>query len=796
MTTHHSTRALLHVRDNVLGYDETSAFWTFCIKRGITKMTQLLACDDAALLAVYKTEGEADFILPAAVQQEILMLRRWIGDQDEPTIDSWLSLSEESFETYAQENADYVPAPDSAALVSAAAAEIAKRTSHTVSPPNTAYDPYERNVKPSVNDYPTITDESKLLSWLEEVRPIAAFHQAADVLDPEYVPTTDTEQRAFDLRQKFMFAMLSAKVKYGDGELIVRDHARTSDAQAIFVELLEHTATGLSGVHYADMIEEEIKHMRFQPGLESGRQFLTKFQNRLIDLEDARLAVDSTDSVAARDKRKWLEKAIRHANDDCKLALAGVEAQEGHAEQQMSWKKFYKFIHGSLTKADLLREEEKAETARLGNTQRQANQTGTERASDEAQGDDTDGQHRGDRRGKHSKSSYRQKLDKFIQRCKDTGFYVEPNVWNSWDDARKSAHTNRRKTAWATADAGTTTGANRNTERNANTTETTPAAATSATTPAPAAAPETPPAATPAAPTTAAPAAETGSANVDRSINQLMSRQIAQTRQVRFGGSTTRNINVGTRHVHVHEFEVARASKGQLMDAGCDGGLAGDDCVKLQGTGEFADVNGVGPTPINDVEIALCATKLMSRTGPVIGLLPQYAYRGTGPTIHSRNQMLAFGCTIDDVPRTLGGNQMYRTPDGTEFDMETIGGLCYQPGTKPTEEDLDGRYPGVYLCGDGHWDPSILDCGMANLRIANDTTPAPPPSASPAADGVPTDGVLSREAYVSLRDQLAAPTALPDPITVEGYTVCKTLYLREMMMIEKSGYMMDYATER
>ena len=95
MTTHHSTRALLHVRDNVLGYDETSAFWIFCIKRGITKMPQLLACDDAALLAVYKTEGEPDFLLPPAVQQEILMLRRWIADQDEPSIDSWLSLSEE-----------------------------------------------------------------------------------------------------------------------------------------------------------------------------------------------------------------------------------------------------------------------------------------------------------------------------------------------------------------------------------------------------------------------------------------------------------------------------------------------------------------------------------------------------------------------------------------------------------------------------------------------------------------------------------------------------------------------------
>ena len=529
MPTRRSTQALLHVRDNVLGYDETSPFWIYCLFRGITKMSHLLACDETALMAVYtnSTDG-TEFTLPAAIQQEILMLRRWLADQDDQSVDGWLTLDEETFDTYAQENADYVPPPDSALAAAAAA-----RSSRPAATPSKTYDVFERNVKPSIDDYPAITDESNLLSWLEEVRPIAAFHQAEDVLDSDYVPATDEEQHAFDLRQKFMFAMLAAKVKYGDGELIVREHAKTSDAQAIFAALLDNTATGLSGVHYADMIEEEIKHMRFQPGLETGRAFLTKFVNRLIDLGDARATVDPDDTVADRDKRKWLTKAIRSANEDCKLALAGVTAQEGHAGQQLSWKKFYKFIHGTLTAADLRREEENAEAARLGITQqRQINQTDIGRSTDGTGGGDGGGG------GGGGGSSHKTNVDKFLQRCKDTGFYVQKNVWENWDKPRQDEHAARRKAAWAAADAAASGGSDTNTDPNANVTETTPAAA-----PAPSTTTETTSSETT---TTSEPPAETGSTNVDRSINNLMSSRIAQSRQVSFGARMARTPPTGS----------------------------------------------------------------------------------------------------------------------------------------------------------------------------------------------------------------------------------------------------------
>jgi hypothetical protein len=170
----------------------------------------------------------------------------------------------------------------------------------------------------------------------------------------------------------------------------------------------------------------------------------------------------------------------------------------------------------------------------------------------------------------------------------------------------------------------------------------------------------------------------------------------------------------------IYKSDTTPQYKGSLIDGGCNGGLAGDDCIIID-KHVFGTVNivGVGDNLIKDVPLCTAAGYIETSAGPIIGIMHNYAALGKGGSIHSPLQMQDFGILIDDKAKTQKridgeyGTQTVRvTSGGTNFDIPLVlnGGLPYFKMTAPTQEQLDdSNIPQVTLTSDMPWDPSKYD---------------------------------------------------------------------------------------
>ena len=90
--------------------------------------------------------------------------------------------------------------------------------------------------------------------------------------------------------------------------------------------------------------------------------------------------------------------------------------------------------------------------------------------------------------------------------------------------------------------------------------------------------------------------------------------------------------------------------KGSLVDRGANGGLAGKDVriISKHNSPHYINVSGLDSHQIKDLEIVTAGKVAPSQRGPVILILHQYAYLGSGNTNHSCIQLESFKNVVDD----------------------------------------------------------------------------------------------------------------------------------------------------
>jgi hypothetical protein len=136
-----------------------------------------------------------------------------------------------------------------------------------------------------------------------------------------------------------------------------------------------------------------------------------------------------------------------------------------------------------------------------------------------------------------------------------------------------------------------------------------------------------------------------------------------------------------------------------VIDEGCNGGLAGNNCIILE-THAFGkvDIVGVGENFIENVSLCTAAGLMQTSAGPIIGIMHNYMALGKGGSIHSPLQMQDFGFLIDVKAKTqkcIDGEystQMVQVTSGrTVFNILLVlnGGLTYFIMTLPTQGQLD-----------------------------------------------------------------------------------------------------------
>ena len=99
-----------------------------------------------------------------------------------------------------------------------------------------------------------------------------------------------------------------------------------------------------------------------------------------------------------------------------------------------------------------------------------------------------------------------------------------------------------------------------------------------------------------------------------------------------YSGQALRQAHVVYRVSNIH---ARNKSPGSLVDRGANGGLLGADGRVIHQYNKTVDVTGIDNHEVNGLRIVNAVAIAHSQKGPVILVLNQYAYVGTGRTIHS-----------------------------------------------------------------------------------------------------------------------------------------------------------------
>jgi hypothetical protein len=201
------------------------------------------------------------------------------------------------------------------------------------------------------------------------------------------------------------------------------------------------------------------------------------------------------------------------------------------------------------------------------------------------------------------------RYEKYKELMKATGLWINPELYASWMPEKKKAHAEKAHGKRLTKKG-----------------KLKPAADTVSVVPSPLAAPPTvPPAPTPMYAQMASPP----------TMFTMMGRQYKLAVAMR-----------------TYKANATPLYKGSLIDGGCNGGLAGNDCIILDmhAFGKV-DIVSVRDNFIENIPLCTAAGFIQTSAGPIIGIMHNYAALGKGRSIHSPLQMQDFGLLIDEKPK-------------------------------------------------------------------------------------------------------------------------------------------------
>ena len=182
----------------------------------------------------------------------------------------------------------------------------------------------------------------------------------------------------------------------------------------------------------------------------------------------------------------------------------------------------------------------------------------------------------------------------------------------------------------------------------------------------------------------------------------------------------TRRVNIAeSRKYKVVSLDLDKHSA-STVDRGASGGVWGaDGRVISEDKFHKIEVTGVGGLKLPDLSNVTAVARLKSDKGWVIGEFYNYAYSGTGKTIHSSMQMEAFGLHVNDKHYDFGGKLQIETTDGYKFMLGMEGGMATLPMFPVTSQDLK-KLPRVMMTFDGTWDPSDYDVKPKDADVEDD----------------------------------------------------------------------------
>ena len=173
---------------------------------------------------------------------------------------------------------------------------------------------FKKGIKREIAAYPSLKDERYFDGFKRSLFIVAKTHECSDVLDPNYTPGSEPEEEElFEAKQTFMFCVFNTNLQTDMGKTIVRRHLASTDAQAVWKELSEHTRTSSKGASEKRRLTQYVTNTVLDDNFKgTTEQFVLHFNEQFRRLEDIS---EDDERLPPTVKLTLLQTAVRSIND-------------------------------------------------------------------------------------------------------------------------------------------------------------------------------------------------------------------------------------------------------------------------------------------------------------------------------------------------------------------------------------------------------------------------------------------------------------------------------------------------
>jgi hypothetical protein len=305
-----SQDAFKHVLDNVLGKGDGTPLKSSLVNEGIEDMFSFSTLTDTMIENLtYEDSNKKGSYLKLKMGDKAMLkcFLQYIIHRDNegnPIGDDWDKVTQSEFDSF-RVNPKFIHLL--APVTSSSTVVPIKPASST--PRFTPADLFRRGIKRDPTLFPTLKDETFNDTWHRSFMNQARAQDVSEVLDAKYKATTTAEKELFHEKQKYVYAVLEAKVLTDRGKSIVREHEADFDAQKVYEKLVDHHLRSTKAMIESSTLLSYITSARLGTGEWNGTTegFITHWLNQIRLYERQ---VPSTDHFSEGVKRTMLENAV------------------------------------------------------------------------------------------------------------------------------------------------------------------------------------------------------------------------------------------------------------------------------------------------------------------------------------------------------------------------------------------------------------------------------------------------------------------------------------------------------
>ena len=595
---------------------------------------------------------------------------------------------------------------------------------------------FRKSIKRDKSHYNVFKEDKQWDNWRRFTLATARAHGCEDVFDPTYTPATAADRAIFDEKLKFIYSVFEDKLRTDMGKYFVRQHELDYDAQKIFKKLQDHARVSTqASIDTADLLSY-ITSVKLHDSKWRGtaHSFILHWCDRVRAYEDM---ISTSDHFSDHVKMTMLQNTVTGVSE-----LHQVKVQSSHdvahGGQPLTFEKYKTLLLSAASVYDSQKGLARPKTVhRVQFTEQDdaapsdsllSMQTHVTMPPDDDVHDiDTDFNTLGIHVTKrlNCQPSFQPSMSK------EKWEALSPDEQKAWDTLSDKAKATILGYGMPQRPPPTPT------PRHINLTDISDAdyfrlvaqhqqqASAHANPPIPEEAPSTPTETDVISP---APATDSDSStsllacatrrsappgDIRRVLGTPPSTKPVANDEMVINGKRYRRINVHQR-ITYNISNIKDTKLGSLVDRGANGGLAGGDVriIHKDESPRLVDVSGIDSHQVTNLPIVTVGGVVPSQRGPVIAIMHQYAYMGSGKTIHSSAQLEHFKNDVNDKSlHVSGGLQRIHTNDGYTHPLHIHHGLPYISMRPFTDDEWD-TLPHVVWTSDVEWDPSVLDCNI------------------------------------------------------------------------------------